>query len=98
MFLGTPFYEAGLASWADFISIDLVERKPFDGIHVLKHASAEITAQVRGDFLAMLDKRYKANLLLMKVVCFYEELPSFGEDLDRFVSQTKQDSFLVLIR
>jgi hypothetical protein len=75
-FLGTPHHGAGLARWAELLSltIGIVKQTNAQIVEVLRRDS-EVLARIQDSFHTMVMARNKEGLPSIEISCFYEELP-----------------------
>jgi protein SERAC1 len=75
-FLGTPHCGSKMADWGKVVGnvINLIKTTNVDIIRVLKPDSEDL-ATIRESFLTMLRGRLQQNGQVVKITCFWEELP-----------------------
>jgi protein SERAC1 len=79
IFLGTPHHGSGLAIWAEKLAtfIGVIKQTDARILGVLRRDS-EVLARIQDSFHTLIRARSEQELPLIKITCFYEQLPLPG--------------------
>ncbi|KAI0552967.1 hypothetical protein F4679DRAFT_581058 [Xylaria curta] len=76
VFLGTPHHGAGLAVWAERLSVYIgIMKQTNSKILGVLRENSEVLARIQDGFYTMIQARSIERLEPVKISCFYEELP-----------------------